>query len=220
MATKRELIYAVLEKMKNVSDDQSLTEEFIAHLIDLKREYLLHQKYSDYRRVLPEVVKQTIEFEMVREQRIPGIDGEYVLVSSKELPRLTDLERLQNSTILSGRDFMESYLNFIPYERFLYAGKDRWLRNQIYAALRAGKLYLKSGNFRDKGITVLNMTGVFSDPELAYFMSPDYNYNVDFKDTVYPLPNSLADTVVNMVKTDLLESIQLREDDRNNASPD
>ena len=209
MATKRELIYSVLEKLKNVSDDQSLTEEFIAHLIDLKREYLLHQKYSDYRRVLPEVVKQTIEFEMVREQRVLGIDGEYILVSLKKLPMLTDLARLKNSTVLSGRDYIESYLNLIPYERFLHVGKDKWLKNQIYAAYRDGKLYLKSGNFRDKGITVLNMTGVFSDPELAYFMSPDYNYNVDFKDTVYPIPNALADTVINMIIEDLVKTIEL-----------
>lgn len=218
MATQRELVYNVLEKVKSLSDDQLLTEDYIAHLIDLKREYLLDQKFSDYRKVLPEVIKQTIEFQMVTEERVLGLGGDNVKVSRDTLPALAYIDRLINSTIITGRDFLEHALNLIPYERFIHVGKDRILKNQIYATFRDGRLYLKSGNNRDRGIWLLNMTGVFSSPEQAYNMSPQFDFNIPFADIQYPLTNKLADTVVGMVTKDLLETLEVRPDVRNNAS--
>lgn len=223
MATRNKLVYSVLEKVKVLSDDQAFNNlpiDYVRFLVDSKREYLINQKFSDYRRVLPDNLKQTIEFEMIREERVLGLPGDYVLVSKEPLPPLVYIERLINSTILSGRDFMESYLNLVPYERFIYTGKDRWLKNQVYGAFRDGRLYLKSGNFREKGGIILNLTGIFSNPEEAYKMSLRYDPNISFEDIEYPLTDTLGDVVVNMILDDFLKTVQLKEDVRNNSSAD
>lgn len=219
MATLRHHIYSVREKLKELSDDQLLTDEFIKHLINTKRDYLLNQKYADIRKVIPEAVKQTIEFEMETTERVPGIPGQYVLVSKDTLPMLADLDRLTNEIVVSGRDVLESRINYVPYARFLYVGKDRWLKTLIYASIRAGKLYLKSGTFTEKGIEILNLTSVFADPEVAYNRSEAYDPTVEFEDTEYPLTQKLADTAIEMIAEELLRKSQLKPDDRNNADP-
>ena len=220
MATLRKHIYTVREKLHFLSDDQLFTNRYIAHLINTNRSYLLQQKYSDYRKVIPESMLQTIEFEVERAERVLGIPGDYILVSKKDIPLFANLERIVNSVIISGRDFMESRLNFVNYDRFLWVGEDRWLSNMVYASIRDKKLYLKSGNFAEKGIEVLNLTTVFEDPEEAYNMSITYDPTVSFYDVEYPLSGNLMNTIVNMIRDDFLKGKDLKEDERNNASPD
>lgn len=219
MATLRHHIYSVREKLKSLSDDELLNNELIKHLLNTKRDYLLQQKYSDYRRVIPDNLKQTIEIELESVERVPGVPGEDILVSKADIPTFANLDRLTNELILSGRDFIESYMNFIPYPRFLYVGKDRWLKNMIYGAIRNRKLYLKSGNFTEKGIEILNLTTVFADPEKAYEMSVDFDPSIDYENTEYPLTGTLADTAVEMVCQDLLAKSQIRQDEENDANP-
>ena len=79
MATLRHHIYSVREELKLLSDDQLYTNRYIAHLIDVQRSYLLQQKYSDYRKTLPESIQQTIEFGVERAQRVLGIPGDSIL---------------------------------------------------------------------------------------------------------------------------------------------
>lgn len=219
MATLNEITYSILEKLKILSDDEFPTTSQIEYLIDSKREYLLNQKFSDYRRIIPEIIKQTIEFEMLPEERILGLSGDNIIVSKEVLPALLYMERI-NSALITGRDFKESYLNFVSYERFLYAGKDRWLNRQVYAAFRDGRLYLKSGTYNETSIKILNMTGVFSRPKKAYEMSPRYDPSILFENIEYPLNETLVDTIENMIVDDFLKTKQIKEDVRNNAAPD
>ena len=50
MATYRELIYSVLDRIKAISDDSIITEDHVIFTIDKVRAALLYQKYGGVKR--------------------------------------------------------------------------------------------------------------------------------------------------------------------------
>ena len=50
MSTYRELIYMVLDKVKESTDDAYFKEEHVAFLMDKYRPFILKQRYADVRK--------------------------------------------------------------------------------------------------------------------------------------------------------------------------
>ena len=53
MNTLREMVYMVIDQLKNLSDDSYYTEEHIIYLLNKYRALLLKQRYSDVKRQVP-----------------------------------------------------------------------------------------------------------------------------------------------------------------------
>ena len=68
MNTLREMVYMVIDQLKNLSDDSYYTEEHIIYLLNKYRALLLKQRYSDVKRQVPESNYQTICIDLERSE--------------------------------------------------------------------------------------------------------------------------------------------------------
>ena len=62
MATYRELIYSVLDRIKAISDDSIITEDHVIFTIDKVRAALLYQKYGEVKREVIELLDIMFRF--------------------------------------------------------------------------------------------------------------------------------------------------------------
>ena len=90
MSTYRQLTYLVLDEAKGLSDDFTYTEDHIIFLLDTYRSFLLKQRYSDVKKVIPDSNYQNICLNLIE---VPAISGEpcevgTYLRSKQEIPFL------------------------------------------------------------------------------------------------------------------------------------
>ena len=87
--TFRELTYLVLDEVKQLSDDAYFTEDHVIFLLSKYRSFLLKQRYSDMKKMIPETNYQTITMNMEAVPAMPGdsdpLDFQY-LKSIKNIP--------------------------------------------------------------------------------------------------------------------------------------
>jgi len=222
MITLNKIIYDVREKLKFNTEDIGVTDDYIAHLINIKRNMLVKQRFSKFNKNIPEEVKQII---CVPLDVVDSIDGEpcfgSVVKSETIMPDL--LEIGGRSALLSVRvqDITYPNINIIPIERLPYVGYNRWLNKQLYIALDADNhLYLKSANPLHTNLKKIKVIGVFADPEEADNMSCDTDDSVvcdEYNDKPYRIEAYLVSDLVSLVVRELAPTLQIPNDIVNNS---
>jgi hypothetical protein len=71
--TLNEIIYDIREKLKLFTDDIDIVDEYLAHLVHVKRSLLLKQRYSKLSKTIPEETKQIV---CLTFEEVPSIDGQ------------------------------------------------------------------------------------------------------------------------------------------------
>ena len=221
MNTLREMVYMVIDQLKNLSDDSYYTEEHIIYLLNKYRALLLKQRYSDVKRQVPESNYQTICIDLERSD-ITGIPcgNNYYLRSTSTIPTLM---KVGNTTVYP-MDFYQGNIIYTTRDRMRYVGYNKYLQNIIYCSLGAdNKLYFKSDNPQHKYLDKVRMTGVFEDVEDAFNMQcPDECGDTvcDILDKEFPLESALVVPVIQAVIKDLLGAKYQFSDDINDAADD
>lgn len=213
MQTFRELVYMVIDELKLYSDDASFTEDHIIFLLNKARAFILKQRYSDIKKVIPNSNYQDLCIEVSSTDIIPEIkpDNSFCLKSNKEVPLLLPfgLVRIYTDEYYAGE------ITYITKDRMRYVGYNKYLSNIIYCSTSSNKhLYLKSNNDISK-ITKLHFYGIFQDCVLASEYECNKEYNV--LDRIFPLEDSLISNLIEIVVKELLGSIYNPEDKQNNA---
>lgn len=221
--TQREIIYDIREKLKLNSDDIDITDEYLAHLVDVKRVYLLKQRFSKFTRNVPEEVKQVICIDL---EVVETIFGEPcfgdILVSKDPIPGLIEVGGRSALVAVRVKDILYPHINIISTERLPFVGYNKWLKKQIYVALDAnGKLYFKSDNSQHLNLQEVKVVGIFSDPESADSLScaedSANNLNCAFMDVEYPIEAYLVNDLVNLIVKELAPGVNIPNDNVNNA---
>jgi len=221
MATKQELIYDIRERLGIMSDDSSISNEYLSYLIDKYRALFLRNKYSDVRRKLNlsnyQKIKLTLE---------PISSGRYeggIVRSIDDIPAIINFNSIDNKIILTN-DQIESYpFNMVDFNRFKYVAQDDpFIRHLVYGTIADdGKLYMKSWDSNIVLMETAYLNGIFATPEKAWLISSVYDDELDFDlDFEYPLEAELLPDLINSIIKDLVVKYNIPVDNTNNANDD
>jgi hypothetical protein len=217
--TLTEIIYDVREKLKFNTDDIGITDEYIAHLITIKRNFLVKQRFSKFTRNIPEELKQIVCVDLENVDSIVGTScfGDIVR-SSETIPAMLEIGGRESLIAVRVQDILYPHINIISTERLPFVGHNKWLQKQVYAALDADSyLYLKSANFLHSNFKKIKIVGVFADPEAAYEMNCDSDTTCDYFDSQYPMEPYLVSEMVIMIVKELAPTLLIPDDNVNNS---
>jgi hypothetical protein len=217
--TLNEIIYDIREKLKLFTDDIDIVDEYLAHLVHVKRSLLLKQRYSKLSKTIPEETKQIV---CLTFEEVPSIDGQTCMGTIvKSVEKVPTLLQLDNKSALLGvrsHDLRNIPFNIVSIERFPFLGFNKWTANQIYIAIEADSyLYVYSGNIQHKFLEFAKVTGVFENPEKASELNCEDDGSCEYFDTKYSVEPHMVHDIVNMIVKELAPSIQIPDDKLNNA---
>ncbi len=218
--TKLEIIYDVKEKLQINTDDDIFTDEYIGHLIDVKRSLLIKQAFSNLSKPIPVSIMNEVCLTLEVVEVIPGMPLAGNMLRSKQiLPKVINVSGREDMITVRGKDLFSIAFNSIQMERFPYLGNNRFLSNQIYVALNSdGRLYFYSVNEEFKFLTAVTGKGVFESPsEANKFLC---NTACDELDAEYPIESYMIDDIVALIRRDLSLTLQIPNDNKNDATAD
>lgn len=213
---KSKIIYDIREKLKINSDDIDITNEYISHLINVKRALLIKQRYGKFSKTIPESLKQTLCLEVEKES-IENSCFSNILKTKISIPDF--IETYNRNSLLDIRLFNMTSLpvNIINYQRIPYLGYNKWTKNLIYGVYQNGILYLYSNKTGFGLLENIKITGIFSDPDKADSLNCESKENCDYLDKEYNISSPMVSDLVNMVVKELSITIKLEEDKLNNS---
>lgn len=228
MATKRELIFTVMEGLKIQTDDTDVSQELISSLIDSARATTIKQMYGNKDWNLPIELRQEICLGLEPTRSVSGQKclGS-ILRSTERLPKGISIKGGDGSLLRVKRyDRQSTQINIVPVERLPMIGHNPFTANMVYAAIDVDRyLYLVSANKKHMFMEVAKVDGVYESPELASEMRCSNNTgdvrsgtaNCEPWDEEYPLELALQDIVVGQVAKQLAARMQMPEDNTNDG---
>lgn len=219
MATYRELTYMVLDKLKLISDDAYFTEDHVVFLLKQYRKYVLELEKQKNTLALTDDTYQTICLDLERALGLEGMacEGGTFLRSTSKVPVF--------SSVAAPRAYTENYfigdIAFVNRDRMKYVGRNKWLKNIIYAAVGPDMyLYLRSANPQFLYITKLRITAVFDDPEEAADLSccDCDSGDCDPMDATFPVEGYMIPTILELTYKELAGPAYQPEDKNNDAN--
>lgn len=220
--TKRELIYAVFERLKIQSDDTDISEELISYLIDNKRAMLLKQQYAKNAWHMPIEIKQELCVGLELVDRVSGYSCAGKMLSSKiALPRSIKIKGKEGPLTVRKEDGMEIAISIVPIERIPFLFENRFTQHLTYCAVDFDhKLILISKDNKLRFLKSIKVTDIYESPDNAFNLMCNSNENtdVDVWDRDYPVESAMSDTIIDLISRDLAKTIQIPEDRRNDAT--
>lgn len=221
------LVYDVREGIRKHSDDNDISDEYIIHLINTHRSYIIRNELNNFQRVSPQSVAQKL---CIGLEEIPasecGVDTcETMLRSTTKIPTVLDLH-----TGVSIIDVRSVLKNVKPFK----------LTTKQRATFRSGNfnkitayvdtddyLYLTGGDsVLSKMLQCVVITGVFEDPtevvdiENRCESCKEHSDNTcdDILDMDYPIPSNLIKFVRDEIVNKLAPIINIPNDKVNDAN--
>ena len=218
--TYREIVYACLDILKLTSDDSLYTEEHIIFLANKARTLLLKQRYSDIKKRIPESNYQTICLDLEKIQNIQDLSCQgSSLRTIQEVPYLM---KIGNPKVYP-QNYYLGEITYISRERMRYVGHNKYLQNIIYCSLAPDNhLYFKSSNPQHLYLKKVQVTGIFEDIQNASQLECSDNNSQcqDILDKTFPLEEGLVQPLIEIVVKQLGPSVDLPQDQENNAQDD
>lgn len=225
MTTFGEMVYMVLDILKESSDDSFYTEEHVLFWLKRIRVLLIERKYKgskqgsfspmsdDNKQIICLDVEPT---ELLQHGCAPGW-----LKTVQKIPSTVEAGTM---SIYPVTEMISYNISVIPVERMPYVGHNKWLKNILYCAKSSdGHMYLHSVNPLFMHLEKIKAEGIFSDPEEAAKLSCDDSNEGDKCDIMakeFPLEDSLIPSCVEMTIHELIGSRYSPEDGTNNAKDD
>ena len=216
MATYRELVYMVLDKLKQNTDDTYFTEDHVIFLLDKYRNYLLKNNNSADSE-FTDANYQTLCIPLVEVPSIIGepCEGRLYLRSKDKIPALLN----KGITTVQPPDYFGSiHIIFIDKHRFRFTGENKYLKNIIYVTLFDNYLYMKSENPQFIYIKNVKMTGIFENAAEAAKLACEPT--CDNLDAAFPLSDDKVPQLLEFVYKELRGPAVEPEDKTNNAQDD
>ena len=212
MSTYAELVYMVLDEVKGMSDDFTYNEDHVIFLLNKFRGFILKQKYTDIRNVIPDSNYQTLKFNLIQVPAISGecCEGGTYLRSDIKIPQLLEL----GHTKVYPLDYYKGDIAFISKDRMKYVGHNKYLKNIIYCSINPdGYLYFKSSNPQFLYLEKAEINAIFQNPN-DLTESSTTSTKLDGK---FPLEDALIPLLIESVVKELVGTIYRPKDYLNNA---
>jgi hypothetical protein len=225
MATLNEIAYDIFEHLRpEISDDDHIDISQIKFNIHTQRSLWLRNELNKNRTIDENIIQDLgcIELDLADRAECCDIESDCTILRTKvKIPKTLELHNKTAITRVGFIDKLDYKINFISYERAKYAGNSRFNKKMIYAFLLNGYIYLYSNSdFMYKFLTHINIRGVFENPtEAAKFNTcegePCYS-----DDMQYPLSTWMIPYIKGEVLKFFQLSLQVPNDNTNNAKPD
>ena len=155
--TYRDIVYAIFDETKTISDDALLEVEHVIHICHKYRGLLFTQKYKGKKVEIPFAYYQRLNVYFDTSYK----DGE-IYQSVKQLPNILDTTNLWQYTFVSNDGMRSDNLNFINPQRFKNVGYNKWLRSQVYVTIDLDNyMYAKS-----PGSNISNSVQLVGEPDI------------------------------------------------------
>lgn len=221
MSKKIDLIYSVLETLREINDDSDFSEEFIADILDYNRAELIKQTLRYSGDVSQDFI-QSLERVPVNVNDVSlSALSEYdlnILITDK-IPVPLRVKQKEYFTRIGSLNPLEPSYTVIPFERLPYTGKGRFNKTQKYAAYSDNKVYVVGHKNLIEFIAIeyINIKGIFANPDavVEYNLNSNVSHNWDYE---YPLPESLTNVLLKMVLQAISPKVELPSDRLNDAS--
>ena len=222
----KEIVYMVLDMLKESSDDAFYTEDHVLFLLKKYRSFLI-KKEQDKEKSTTDIASEFEYQEICLDlEKVAAIDGEpctggYYLRSVQKIPKILEdtLPRVYPIDYYQGTN-----ISYIPRDRMRFVGSNKYLRNIIYVSLGPNlHLYLTSNNPQFLYLKKLRMSAIFEDFDDAAGLLCDpegEDASCDILDAVFPIRDYLVPTLIELVVKELSGSKYQPEDLRNNAKDD
>ena len=222
----KEIVYMVLDMLKESSDDAFYTEDHVLFLLKKYRSFLI-KKEQDKEKSTTDIASEFEYQEICLDlEKVAAIDGEpctggYYLRSVQKIPKILEdtLPRVYPIDYYQGTN-----ISYIPRDRMRYVGSNKYLGNIIYVSLGPNlHLYLTSNNPQFLYLKKLRMSAIFEDFDDAAGLLCDpegEDASCDILDAVFPIRDYLVPTLIELVVKELSGSKYQPEDLRNNAKDD
>lgn len=222
----KEIVYMVLDMLKESSDDAFYTEDHVLFLLKKYRSFLI-KKEQDKEKSTTDIASEFEYQEICLDlEKVAAIDGEpctggYYLRSIQKIPKILEdtLPRVYPIDYYQGTN-----ISYIPRDRMRFVGSNKYLGNIIYVSLGPNlHLYLTSNNPQFLYLKKLRMSAIFEDFDDAadLLCDPDgEDASCDILDAVFPIRDYLVPTLIELVVKELSGSKYQPEDLRNNAKDD
>lgn len=224
--TYREVVYFVLDSIKALNGDSTITEEHVIYLANQYRLFLIEQKKQKQGVTsLSSSNEQTICINLEPANAIEGLDcyNEVYLKSKEEIPEVLNEQSLK----VNLADMFNIRTAFVSKDRFKFVGGNKYLKNIIYCTLGSDNhIYFNSANPQFKYLKQAKITGIFEDAVTAANLSCSTNSSdgnskckTDILDTQFPLEADLVPQMFELIIKQLL-GVNYRPKDSHNDSND
>lgn len=221
MALYRDVVYFVLDSIKALNGDSTITEEHVIFLANQYRLFLIEQKkLKEGESSLSSSNEQTICINLEQVNAIEGLEycNDIYLRSIEEIPDVVE----EGSLKVSLADLFNIRTAFVSKERFRFVGHNKYLRNILYVTLGPDNhIYFNSSNPQFKYLKEAKITGIFEDAEEAAKLSCDENgAKCDILDAKFPLEPDLIPQMFELIIKELLGVNYRPSDNVNDANDD
>lgn len=214
MKTK-EIVYMIMDLLKNASEDSYFTEDHVLFLIKHHRSLLLKQEEERKKYLDNTFNMQTICVDVEPYQ--PDECGDVYLRSVQEIPETIG----KQNPIVSLMDYYGDYrIAFVTPQKMKYVNNNRFMNAIIYCSIGPDKhLYFKSSNPQFLYLEQLQMQAVFDDVDEADKLSCDSSESddasCDFLDKEFPIDSHLVPYLIDSVLKELLGATYRTQDKYN-----
>jgi len=218
--TKLEIIYDIKEKLQVTTDDDIFTNEYLAHLIDVKRIVLIKQTFSNITKSIPVACLSEICLDLEVVDAVTGspLFG-HVLRTKQVIPTVINISGREDLITVRSIDNFTTGFNSVAMERFPFLGHNKYLNNQIYTAINAdGRIYFYSKRVNFMMMSKVIARGVFESPAKANEMS--CFSTCEELDNEYPLEGYMINDIVSLIVKDLMVPLQIPNDEKNDSTDD
>ena len=215
----KDIVYMVLDEIKNTSDDAFFTEVHVLLLVNNYRNFILKQRYSDIKKPIPESNYQTICLNLIQVPAIAGVPcgGGTFLRSKEKVPFMMKIGTPKVYPI----NYYLGEITYVSRERMRYVGYNKYLQNIIYASLGPDNyLYLQSSNPQYLYLKKIRLTGIFENIESVSDLLCDDSgdsINCDIMDKTFPIEDALVPPIIELVVKELLSAEYIPKDETNDA---
>lgn len=217
--TKLELIYNVREILKLDTDDVQITDDYISHLIDIKRVKVLQQRLAKTPWRAPIEFKQELCLELEVTDSVDGMSCMGNILRTKEvLPNLIRFKGSNHGITIRTGDRTHVMIDIVSLDRLPFIGFSQFTQNIVYAAFDYdNRVYLLGGSDKHKLLKNIRVGGIYENVEIAGNLECNVDSTCEIWEREYPLEVSMIDDVVKMVVQDLGRSLQVPEDNANDS---
>jgi len=210
--TYRDVIYMVLDELKQFTTDIPFEEEHIATLLTISRAVIIKQKFAGQKTEIPMELLQPIQFNIIKDSGIIKSNREFDVIN------LNGMHMFYNVTVPSIPDVEFSQTTL---DRFKYVRVNKWLSNVCYFTVSNNNvLYFKVPTTIDALFTSSYIeipayyNAILEDPRTAY------PYESKYLDLDFAITGDMLRIIIDLTLADLYKHLHLPEDTINNGKND
>ena len=171
---------------------------------------------------MPTEIKQELCLSLTLTDKVDGYSCAGKILTTQVLPASIKIKGKEGPLLVRVEDGSVISLNRVAVERIPYLFENRYLQNVTYCAEDlSGKLLIISNNNKYKFLKNIKVTDVFSNPDEASKLSCNYDSSInDVWEKPYACEIGMIDNIVNLVVKDLLRTVQIPSDNKNDSLDD